>query len=112
MQSGKLRHLITIEQPDATVDTAGQDSSVWTTFRGGVWASVKQPSGVTDEERGRSAAQGRFIIKIRYITGVNPSMRISTKINGASVIINIESALGDVTDKRFMIITGTQEING
>ena len=112
MQSGKLRHLGKIEQPDDTVDAAGQAAPVWSDYKTGVWVSIDPISGTTDEERGRSAAQGRFQMKARYLSAVIPAMRWSGNWNGAAFVLNIESVLPDPTDRRYIIITGTQEING
>ena len=112
MQSGKLRHLITIKQPDSTVDLAGQSNPTYSTFKANVWSSRRQVGGVTDEERGRSASQLRLEYKVRFLQGLSNTMIIEDKINGNDVTVNIESVNGDITDERFQIITGTVENNG
>lgn len=112
MQPGKLRHPIAIQQPSAAVDVAGQDAATWSTYLAKAYAAVKQVAGDETEERGRSAAQRRYEIKVRFVTGFTTAMRIVTTIDGTTRTLNVQSINADVTDARFMIVTATEELNG
>jgi SPP1 family predicted phage head-tail adaptor len=70
-----MRHRITIQQQTMTKNSVGEEVIVWTTFAT-VWA-IKEPAvGNAYYQAKQTDAQvdGRF--KIRYLRGLQPTMRI------------------------------------
>lgn len=82
---GKLRHFITIQQNTPTRGTDGAAVDAWTTFAQ-VWASIRSPSGRDFYSSDGHNAALTHVIRIRYLAGVNRSMRVSFD----SRIFNVE----------------------
>ena len=78
MQAGKLRHRVTIEQlVTGSPDRAGsgaQDTS-WLTFRT-CWAAIEPLSGKEYFAADAVQSEIKVRIRIRYVAGVLPSMRV------------------------------------
>ena len=74
MEAGKLRHRVTIKQKSTTRDAAGGEVVAWTTFAT-VWGSVEPMRGQEYLEANRVGAQVDTRIRIRYASGVLPSMQ-------------------------------------
>lgn len=76
MRAGKLDRRISIQTATDTQDAYGQAVSVWaTTYT--VWADV-WPLPYTEQVEGdRKTEQTMFKIRIRWQTGVVPTMRVS-----------------------------------
>ncbi len=94
MEAGKLRHPISIQQDAGnTKDAAGHRIANWTEISGGaVWASVEPLTGRELYMAMQVQAQVTHKIKIRYVSGVTPKMRVvygSRNFNIESVL-NIE----------------------
>ncbi len=75
MQAGKLRHRVTINQKATTRDAAGAEIEAWTTFDV-VWGSVEPMRGQEYLEANRIGAAVDTRIRIRYLSGVLPSMQV------------------------------------
>ena len=89
MRAGLLDKRITIQQKTVTQDSAGIIAETWATFAV-VWASVEPLTG-----RERFMAQQIFTdmdirIRIRYLSGVTPMMRVSfnNKLYNIHAVIN------------------------
>ena len=75
MRAGKLFHPITIQEQTATADSYGGNIIAWSTHaksRAGIWP-VKGIETVID---GKLTMVTRFIISMRYISGVTAGMCI------------------------------------
>ncbi len=76
IRSGALRHRVTIQSRATTQTASGQPTWNWTTFAT-VWSSVEPLLGggeVLAAAQRQARVPTRF--RIRYLTGVLPSMRI------------------------------------
>jgi SPP1 family predicted phage head-tail adaptor len=94
MRAGSLRHLVTIQQPTIT-KSQGVSSTEWSTFAT-VKASIEMLRG-NDRANAQAIWPGAdFTIGIRYIPGVNTTMRI---VDEAGMIYSILGQPEDV-DKR------------
>lgn len=76
MRSGRLRHVVTIENYTTVDDEYGQPTQTWATFADSIRAGIEPQKG---EERfmsqqRQSSTTHRVII--RYLAGVEPEMRI------------------------------------
>lgn len=96
VESGKLRHRIEIQE----YAYLGQDPETgaelreWREFHS-CWASV-EPLSVR-ELVAAQATQSRVTIrvKIRYVDGIDASMRIVRKVRGVEQVLNIEGVQDD-----------------
>lgn len=104
MNSGKLRHRITIQTYVETVQDNGEVSRTWSTFAQR-WAAWKQERG-TEIETEAEAVEGRITHKftIRKTDGVTQDMRITYN----SRTFNITGVVADATDERWQIIDCTE----
>jgi len=77
VQSGRLRHRVSIQQRGGTFDAGGGVTWAWTTIAT-VWAEVRTPAGF--EQLAAEIAQQRatvtHTVRIRGGVAVEPSMRI------------------------------------
>lgn len=90
MQAGKLRHRLIIEQQTKSKNSFNEWVVTWTTFAT-VWAEIQPDLGNTTYAAKQLNADAQGKIKIRYITGVQPTMRgrISSTIYNFLSIINV-----------------------
>jgi len=93
VRSGIYRHKITIQQPTESVDAFGQAIKSWSTYA--------QPFAAVEPLRGREYfasqqfnAEITTRIRLRYLSGVTPKMRVS--FDGR--IYNIQSII-DVSER-------------
>lgn len=83
MQAGKLDRLITIERRSVVKDTAtGADVPTWVPFATDVWASKEEFTNVGASEEymrpgGVEVSGAISRIKIRWLAGMNTSMRLN-----------------------------------
>lgn len=91
IESGKLRHRITIQQRSTTQDVYGEPTDTWTTFAT-VWASVEPIIGREFFASEQVQAEVTTKIRIRNLDGILPKMRVSfgSKIYDIKAIMNIE----------------------
>jgi len=77
MQSGKLRHKISIEKVSETINDAGEVTENWTEFAN-IWAQIMPLVGreYWSSRQVESKVTGK--IRIRYLPGVTPKMRINS----------------------------------
>jgi SPP1 family predicted phage head-tail adaptor len=74
MLAGKLRNRVTIQTPATGEDAAGQPAIGWTDVMT-VWADVRHLSGI-ETAKAAIVSEVKASIRIRYTTGVTPSMRV------------------------------------
>jgi head-tail adaptor len=103
LDSGKMRHVVRIEQRATTQDAAGEPALTWTLFAQRRASIVRTPGRElwSSEER-----QGRIptLFRLRYLAGVLPAMRV---IHGDKVF-NILSAI-DPDGMRAELVLNTEE---
>jgi SPP1 family predicted phage head-tail adaptor len=75
MQAGKLRHQLTIEQPDSTEGSAGEALPVYSTFAT-VWGSIEPLSGSEGLQGRQAGSEVTHRVRIRYHAGITSNMRI------------------------------------
>jgi SPP1 family predicted phage head-tail adaptor len=91
LQSGKLRHRITVQNPVYTQDSqTGAMTPAWQTFKE-VWAAI-EPLSARDFVAAQ-AQQSKVVarITIRYLPGITAAMRI---LHGSNIYV-IEGILAD-----------------
>ena len=101
MNAGKLRKLITIQQPSATNDEYGAQVITWSSFGVDRWADVKPLNGreYFAGQQFQSKVDTRFTL--RYLAGVTPKMRILCD----SLSYDIESVINiDARDRELQIM--------
>lgn len=99
MESGKLRHSLTIEQPTETKDASGRVSIAWSTFAT-VYASITPSSYKYQVMADSSKLIASDVVRIRYIDGITEKMRFKL----GSRVFSIISIKPDETLKRDLII--------
>lgn len=99
MQSGWLRHRITIQSKSVSQDSYGEPDETWSTYVN-AWASVEPLRG---REFMDGMAQGQEVthrIRMRQRDGVTPEMRVSFD----SRVFQIESVINVLEKDREMIL--------
>lgn len=76
MKSGELKQRITIQQPTYTKNAIGEKIATWATWAT-VWAAVEPNWGGTYYRAKQSDSDVTGRIRIRYINGLKPTMRVS-----------------------------------
>jgi SPP1 family predicted phage head-tail adaptor len=81
MSAGELRHKLTIQQPDTTEGSAGEELPNYSTFAS-VWGKVEELSG-SELLVGRQAGSDvTHSIKIRHHSGIKSNMRVLWDVEG------------------------------
>jgi SPP1 family predicted phage head-tail adaptor len=77
MAAGDLRHQVTIQQSVEAPDTFGGAGTptTWTTYAV-VWAAIEPGSAREFIEAQQQSAEKTVTIRIRYLAGVTPKMRV------------------------------------
>ena len=88
IMAGILRHRITIEQLTTTQDAYGGIIESWSTFKT-VWAEISPLRGHEYWEAKQINSQIAGKIRIRYLPGVKPDMRV----NFGTRYFNIEAVI-------------------
>lgn len=76
MRAGKLRRLISIEQPTNGVDGIGGITQSWTVFAANVYAEILPNNGREAIQAQQINAQQPVLIRLRYLPGITPKMRV------------------------------------
>ena len=71
-----MRSFITIQQPTKVKSGSGAMTTTWSTFKQ-VWAGIRTIRGVEKQSAESSWPGADSKIKIRYVSGLLPTMRIS-----------------------------------
>lgn len=75
MRAGQLRHRVTIQQFTQTQNEYGEIVEGWTTFAT-VWAAVEPLRGREFWDAQQLNAEVTARIRLRYLSGVGPTMRV------------------------------------
>jgi len=78
VRSSELTQRIDLQTGDVLSGAYGEDSVTWQLWKT-VWASVKPQAGSERIRADKLDGAQRFLIKIRYLAGVLPTMRIKHK---------------------------------
>lgn len=91
MQSGRLRHKISIEKVTETINDAGEVTESWGEFAN-IWAQIMPLVGKEYWSSRQVESEVTGKIRIRYLPGVTPKMRINSnnRIYNIEAVINIE----------------------
>jgi SPP1 family predicted phage head-tail adaptor len=76
MKSGKLRHIITIQQPALAADGVGEPVPTWGTFAANIYAQITPLNGAERIQGNQINATVTHNVRTRYMPGVTPKMRI------------------------------------
>jgi len=109
MQAGRLRHRVTLQSLVPMQDPlTGVVTNAWTAFAT-VWASVEPLSAREFLQASALSSQVVARIRIRYLAGVMPSMRI---IHGERTY-NIEGVLPDAASgTEYLTLPVSEIVNG
>jgi SPP1 family predicted phage head-tail adaptor len=75
VRAGRLRHYVTVQQATETQDTDGSVIQTWGTYAQ-VYAEISPKSGSEDYAAAGINASVVHEIRIRYLDGLTPKMRI------------------------------------
>jgi SPP1 family predicted phage head-tail adaptor len=92
MRAGDLRHRIIIQQNTPTANAMGEYVDTWTTFAE-VWAAIEPDTGNTTYAAKQLNSEASGKIRIRYLSGLEPTMRISYQDRIYSILTIIEPKL-------------------
>lgn len=106
MKIGKLRHRITIQQLTRTPDGSGGYTETWPTFST-VWASINPVHGKELFEAQQIQSNVTHKIRIRYLSGVKSSMRVSFE----SRIFQIQSVINWEEHDREMMLECSEVVS-
>lgn len=107
IRAGELRHRITIQQPDDSAAAWGGERT-WHTYVT-VWAKITPKRGRynTSEDIRKDEAEVTHEITIRYIRGLNPSMRATFE----GRIFKFRAPINVDEKNRGIIINAIEEID-
>lgn len=77
MEAGKLRHLITIEEPTESQNEYGEPVESWATFAQ-LWASRGDLAGREYFAAQQTQAEVTTRFRLRYVDGITAKMRVSS----------------------------------
>ncbi len=75
MRAGRLRHTVTLQSKSVSRDAVGGESITWSTFAT-VPAEVQPLSGREYVAMRQAQADVSVRVRMRYLSGVNPAMRV------------------------------------
>jgi SPP1 family predicted phage head-tail adaptor len=97
LKAGTLNRKVTIQEPAAVQDAAGQPIPTWTTLAT-VWANIRSLNGLETIKGGAESSVAKASIRIRYRTDVTAAMRV---VHG-STTYEIKAVLPDVAGKQHL----------
>lgn len=110
MQSGKLRHRFTIKTYTENLNDYGEDEQTPATFASR-WGSLKAVNGDEKDIGDKVTAAVTHEIRIRYLSGLLPSMWLTLGTGESLRTFEIERILPDRTDKRNQLILAIEKID-
>ncbi len=104
--AGRLRHLVTVEQNTGGQATTGEQIQNWTPFAT-VYAAIEPARGREFFSAGRIDAETTHLITIRYLAGLDETMRITWngRVFDINAVVNVDER------NRDMEITATERKN-
>jgi len=97
MRAGRLRHRIEIQQDTPVRNDMGEPVPGWATIHT-VWASITPVGGQERFSNNKESAEVSHKIKIRYLAGLSPAMRIKygTRIFDIQNVLNYDERNADM----------------
>lgn len=99
LDSGQLRHRITIQQNQPTVGTNGEPVDVWSTYAT-VWARIETLTAREWYTAAQTAQEATLRVMIRYRDDIVPKMRV---VWGARTLY-VRGVLADHLHKRHTLL--------
>ena len=90
MQSGRLKHFVTIQRRSETQDAIGQPVVAWVQVAQ-VFADIRHQSGLEAVRADAPVSTVKASVRIRYRTGIDAGMRVLHR----GVVYNITAVLPD-----------------
>lgn len=90
MKAGQLNQKIVIEQPAVVSDGEGGETTTWSTYST-VWASIRPLRGREYYEANQTRADVTAEIRIRYIAGITPKMRVKYVLDSVTRYYDIHA---------------------
>lgn len=103
VRAGEMRHQVVIQQRSTTQDSAGEASTVWTTFAA-VRAALERAPGREVWASAQRSGRVPVVFRLRYLADVTPAMRIYF----AGKVHNILSAVDVAGRKEELLITAEE----
>lgn len=91
MRIGELDQRITIENYTTVRGTSGEEIQGWASWKT-VWAKVQTGSGTENFHKPQLTAEATHKIKLRYLVGVKPTMRIDWRGSILDILFVDESS--------------------
>jgi SPP1 family predicted phage head-tail adaptor len=89
IQAGTLRERVAVQQATENRNRLGESISTWSTFAE-VWASVQGVSAREFLLAGQQQVEISHRVKMRYLTGLTPQMRLSWRGRTLEIISILE----------------------
>lgn len=89
MDAGTLRDRVTVQRASGNRNRMGESISEWTAFEV-VWASVQGVSAREFLLAGQQQVEVSHRVKMRYLTGLTPQMRLSWRGRTLEIISILE----------------------
>lgn len=109
MEAGRLRHRVTIEEKSVTRDTYGGEVVTWETFAT-VWGDVSPMVGREYLEGRQEGAEINTRVRIRYLAGVRPEMRVKWADDDGTHYYDIQSVQHVETRQRELVLMCREQI--
>lgn len=106
MNAGELKHRIIIQSPTTTKNALNESIVTWGTFAT-VWAAIEPAVGSTYYAAKQANAKVDGRVRIRYLTGLEPTYRILWGVR----ILNIVTIIEPKMDKREIVIMYTEALD-
>lgn len=112
MLAQRLRYIVSIQQRSTSINAYGEnDSNTWNNFAVGVYASIEPFSA--KEYLAANATHGEKLVRIviRYLYGVNNTMRIMWQSDSGTRYFDITGVISDNEKNRMMTLLCVEGLN-
>lgn len=75
IQAGKLRHLVTIENPTSAIDATGKMTETWTAAEG-AWVAIAPVNKVDEWRNSQTQVKATHRIQMRYTSALTANSRL------------------------------------
>lgn len=97
--AGELRHRVTIQQEQATLDGQGGRSTTWADLAT-VWASIEPMAGKESYSWGKLLGESTLVVRMRYRSGIVPKMRLKY----GTRLFDITSVIDEHEARRWLVL--------
>lgn len=112
MLAQRLRHKVTIQRRSTSINAYGENESTnWTNFASDVYAGIESFSA--REYLTAGATQGERLVKIiiRYMDGINNTMRVLWQAPGGARYYDIKGVLSEGEKNRMITLMCEEGVN-